>query len=73
MRAGHCWWRWHRGHADDVETITVIERGTGPAAEVCACLPCARRLAGQFPHGQLAKAAVAAMEKRAAVREAHRA
>ncbi|MFE0759638.1 hypothetical protein [Streptomyces smyrnaeus] len=53
MSAGYC--TWHRDTAEDVEPIIFEERGSGPAAAVSACLPCAKRLDGTFPYCKAAR------------------
>lgn len=35
---GHC--SWHRGSAEGVRLINVIEQGSGPGGGVFACEPC---------------------------------
>ncbi|MEU5834441.1 hypothetical protein ABZ820_12325 [Streptomyces diacarni] len=64
MSPGIC--SWHEGAAKDVEIIVVIERGTGPAAGMYACLPCALKLSKQFYYKETGKRAVAELVKRAA-------
>lgn len=34
------WCAWHKGHADDVRLIRVIEQGTGPGGCLFSCGPC---------------------------------
>ncbi|NSC20132.1 hypothetical protein FM076_02465 [Streptomyces albus subsp. chlorinus] len=63
MSAGWC--AWHRDRAEDVEPIFYEERGSGPAAAISVCLPCARKMHGR-PYGEAGRAAVKALEGRAA-------
>ncbi|MBO8200962.1 hypothetical protein JW613_22045 [Streptomyces smyrnaeus] len=64
MSAGYC--TWHRDTAEDVEPIIFEERGSGPAAAVSACLPCANGSTERFPYGKAAQVAVRVMKERAA-------
>lgn len=64
MSVGMCWW--HQGAAGDVELVAVIERGSGPAAGLHICLPCAREVArGRGGYGPAASDALTVLDQRA--------